>query len=128
MERNSVIYTGTHDNDTSMGWYASADEKVKDHFRRYAGTDGSDPSWSLIKLASASVAEMAIFPVQDVMNLGTASRMNIPGLADGNWAFRVSSAEDLKPFEDGLRYVTELYGRLPEKIDEEAEEPEITDE
>ena len=128
IERNSVIYTGTHDNDTSMGWYASADEKVKDHFRRYAGTDGSDPSWSLIKLASASVAEMAIFPVQDVMNLGTASRMNIPGLADGNWAFRVSSAEDLKPFEDGLRYVTELYGRLPEKIEEEAEEPEITEE
>lgn len=118
IEKNSVVYTGTHDNDTTIGWYNSASEKIKDHFRRYAGADGSDPSWSLIKLASASCADMAVFPIQDIMNLGTQARMNVPGAAEGNWTFRVRSLSDIKPFEEGLRYVTELYGRILEKGNE----------
>lgn len=113
IEENSVVYTGTHDNDTTIGWYNSADERVRDHFRRYTGTAGEDPSWSLIKLASGTVAERAVFPVQDIMNLGTERRMNIPGTAEGNWAFRIGDISELKPFEEGLRYVTELFGRLP---------------
>ncbi len=85
---NTVVYSGTHDNDTTVGWYRSATEREREFVRRYAGTDGRDVQWDLIRLASQSVADMAVFPFQDVLGLGTEARMNMPGQALGNWAWR----------------------------------------
>lgn len=111
---NFVVYSGTHDNDTAWGWYTgSSTEKERDFFRRYFRTDGSDVAWTLITAAFQSVANMAIVPLQDVLNLGTAARMNLPGSADGNWTWRFTP-DDLTDFvEDRLLDVTMLYGRDP---------------
>jgi len=86
---NIVVFTGTHDNDTSMGWYAAADEEIRDQFRRYLNVDGSDAAWDLIRLAMFSVANIAIVPIQDVLSLDSYYRMNTPGIASGNWQFRL---------------------------------------
>jgi 4-alpha-glucanotransferase len=91
---NMVVYTGTHDNDTSLGWYDSLDEKTKHRVRVYTGTDGSTVNWALMRLALNSVAKMAIFPLQDVLGLGSEARLNVPGKAHGNWTWRYE-ADDL---------------------------------
>ena len=83
--QSCVVYTGTHDNDTTRGWYRSAQEKEKDHVRRYLARDGSDVSWDLIRVAWMSVADLAIAPLQDVLDLGSEARMNFPGRPNGNW-------------------------------------------
>jgi 4-alpha-glucanotransferase len=83
-----VAYTGTHDNDTAVGWYATADEESRHRFRVYTGRDGSDPAWSLIRESFASVAETAIAPLQDFLRLGSEARMNTPGTVEGNWSWR----------------------------------------
>jgi 4-alpha-glucanotransferase len=108
-----VVYTGTHDNDTALGWYWSASTEVQDHVRRYLGVDGHDIAWDLIRLALASVAETAIIPVQDVLSLESEARMNTPALRDGNWQWRMSPGA-LTPFHaERLRDLTGLYGRIP---------------
>jgi 4-alpha-glucanotransferase len=108
---NTIVYTGTHDNDTTWGWYRSAYEHERDHVRRYLGRDGSDAAWDLIRVAWASVAYYAIAPLQDVLNLGTEARMNFPGKPQGNWAWRFQ-ADQLNPWIlDRLAEMTELYGR-----------------
>ncbi len=84
-----IVYTGTHDNDTALGWYQSTDEAVRDRFRLYTGRDGSDPAWALLREAWASSASMAIAPMQDFMKLGAGARMNTPGVAAGNWGWRL---------------------------------------
>ena len=110
--RNFVVYPGTHDNDTTLGWYRrSSTEHERDLFRRYFRTDGASAAWTLIEAAYASVANMAVVSLQDVLELDTDARMNLPGRAEGNWTWRYQ-AEQL---DDGvaarLREVTELYGR-----------------
>ncbi len=85
---NSVVYTGTHDNDTTLGWYRSAPEEEKDFLRRYTRSSGDEVNWELIRLGMLSVADQAIFPLQDFMNLNTEHRMNLPGKAEGNWRWR----------------------------------------
>jgi len=84
-----IAYTGTHDNDTAAGWYASCDSVVQDRFRVYTGRDGSDPAWALVREAWASTAETAVAPMQDFMKLGADARMNTPGVAEGNWGWRL---------------------------------------
>ena len=97
--RHTVVYTGTHDNDTAVGWFNSGVgegttraldqiETERAFTLKYLGTDGSEIHWDLIRLALASVADTAIFPLQDVLGLGTKARMNIPGTAAGNWSWR----------------------------------------
>ncbi|MEO8189758.1 MAG: 4-alpha-glucanotransferase [Acidobacteriota bacterium] len=90
---NALVYTGTHDNDTTRGWAAalSADERAR--YLEYAGGSGADPAGDLIRIAYESVARIAIVPVQDVFDLGTDARMNTPGRPEGNWAWR-ARAED----------------------------------
>ncbi len=83
-----LVYTGTHDNDTARGWYATASEYERDRFRRYVGRDGSEPGWDMIRLAWSSVAADALAPLQDVLELGAEARMNVPGVAKGNWGWR----------------------------------------
>lgn len=86
--QNCVVYTGTHDNDTTLGWYHSAPEVEKHRAREYTRSDGSEIQWELIRYGMLSVADQAIFPLQDFMNLGEEHRMNIPGTAKGNWEWR----------------------------------------
>ncbi|OGO17375.1 MAG: 4-alpha-glucanotransferase, partial [Chloroflexi bacterium RBG_16_48_8] len=81
--KNCVVYPGTHDNDTTRGWYESASEDVQDFCRRYLATDGKNIAWDLIRAAWASVADMAIAPLQDFLALGSEARMNFPGRAEG---------------------------------------------
>ena len=108
---NTIVYTGTHDNDTSRGWYGSAPELERDHLRRYLARDGSEVAWDLIRLAWSSVADLAIAPLQDVLNLGTEARMNFPGRPDGNWAWRFTSNQLHRGGLDRLAELTSLYGR-----------------
>lgn len=113
--RNFVVYSGTHDNDTSVGWYQqSATEHERDHFRRYMSTDGSDAAWSMLVAAWRSVATMALVPLQDLLSLGGEARMNLPGRAAGNWGWRYVP-EQLSDFvRSRLHDTTLLYGRDPE--------------
>ncbi|MBQ4346940.1 MAG: 4-alpha-glucanotransferase [Firmicutes bacterium] len=122
-EENSVIYTGTHDNDTTTGWYAQASEKEKDLFRRYARADGSDAAWDMIRLAMGSVSKYCIFPAQDVMALPGSARMNVPGVASGNWEWRIDDPDKLFRHSEGLKYYSELYNRRKEESCEMPAEP-----
>ncbi|MBL8302189.1 MAG: 4-alpha-glucanotransferase, partial [Ideonella sp.] len=85
---DSVVYTGTHDNDTTLGWWAGADGATRRHLRDYLATDAEAVHWDLIHAASASVADTAIHPMQDVLGLGSGQRMNLPGTGEGNWTWR----------------------------------------
>ena len=80
---NVVVYSGTHDNDTTIGWFTSATGREQSFVKKYIGTDGKEINWDLIRLASQSVADMAIYPMQDVLGLGTEARMNLPGKPSG---------------------------------------------
>jgi 4-alpha-glucanotransferase len=114
IEPETVIYTGTHDNDTTVGWYAKASEAEKDHVRRYFRISGTDISWDLIRTAYASVARLAVVPLQDLLSLGSEARFNTPGLPSGNWQWRVSQTQldhirkEISPY---LRELAELYRR-----------------
>ena len=119
--RDTVAYTGTHDNDTAMGWWlggpgrtARTEDDVareKAFAREYLGTDGREMSWDLVRAVLASVADTAIAPLQDVLSLGTEARMNEPGTLGGNWRWRVRE-EQLSPDVAGrLARLTRIYGR-----------------
>ncbi|GIW06033.1 MAG: 4-alpha-glucanotransferase [Dehalococcoidia bacterium] len=113
-ERNTVVYTGTHDNDTTAGWYASADEAERDLVRRYLGVAGTDIAWDFIRLALSSVAELAIAPLQDLLSLGSEARMNLPGKPEGNWSWRVAPSALRPEIAARFRELCRLYGRLGE--------------
>jgi 4-alpha-glucanotransferase len=124
-ERNVLAYTGTHDNDTTLGWYNTLTELERTRFQRYAPEARSEPVWALIRLAWASVADTAIAPLQDVLGLGTEARMNIPGKADGNWNWRVAASQLEGDRFERLGELTETYGRKPPAEDRDAlDEPE----
>ena len=108
---NCICYTGTHDNDTTTGWYASAPEKSRDKVRRYMNTDGSQISWDFIRTCFGSPARLAIVPIQDLFCQGSEYRMNVPGVAEGNWAYRVKKEYLNKDIAKRLFDVTKLYGR-----------------
>lgn len=114
-ERNCVAYTATHDNDTTVGWYASLNERERSRVLRYLGTDGRDIAWEMIRLAFGSVANTAMVPLQDVLRLGSEARMNFPGRAEGNWAWRYASDQLTQAHLARLRDLTEIYGRTPRK-------------
>lgn len=85
---NTVVYTGTHDNDTSLGWFQMVDKKTQKEVLDYLNSDGSDIVGDLIRLAWSSVAKMSIIPLQDLLRLGTEGRMNFPGRESDNWEWR----------------------------------------
>lgn len=109
---DSVVYCGTHDNDTTIGWYLSLDEAQRDNVRRYLSIDGNDIAWQLMRAAESSVAELCVLTAQDLLNLDSSARMNVPGIAKGNWAWRLT---DCIPgwTADRLRQMCEVYGRCP---------------
>lgn len=109
---NCVVYTGTHDNDTTCGWYEhTSTERERDLARRYLARDGSDIAWDLIRMAFASVADMAVVPLQDVLNLGTEARMNLPGRPHGNWGWRLKHGQLTEKIRDRLKELSWLYLR-----------------
>ncbi|MFN5964137.1 MAG: 4-alpha-glucanotransferase, partial [Pseudanabaena sp.] len=112
--RNSVVYTGTHDNDTAVGWWQRASKYEKNLFYRYiVGFATGEPiNWVLIRMAMASVSVIAIIPLQDVLGLDNSARMNVPGTATGNWGWRYGDPELLnQDLSDRLLEVTQLYSR-----------------
>jgi 4-alpha-glucanotransferase len=106
-----VVYTGTHDNDTTRGWFYTAPDHDRSYLGRYTDGDGRDVAWDLIRLAWSSVAEFAVSPVQDLLNLDTEARMNYPGRPDGNWQWRMREGAFNDTIIRRLRELTEVYGR-----------------
>jgi 4-alpha-glucanotransferase len=112
-EPRTAVYTGTHDNDTSAGWYRSLSDAERRRVDLYLGCPEKDFSWEFLRLAWGSVAEIAVCPLQDLLGLGSEARMNFPGRTGGNWTWRFR-AEDLRPdLAQRLRELTERYGRVP---------------
>ncbi|HCR30865.1 MAG TPA: 4-alpha-glucanotransferase [Opitutae bacterium] len=111
---NTVLYPGTHDNDTSIGWYRSTDEKTQDHVRRYLDVSGENIGWDFIRAAYKSVAKLAIIPLQDIMSLDSEARFNSPGQAMGNWQWRYQPVQLRALYggtSDYLKSLAELYYR-----------------
>jgi len=88
--RHCVVYTSTHDNDTSLGWWRGVGAAERRRVQRYVNTRGGKIHWEMIRLAHTSVAELALVPMQDVLGLGSEARMNVPGRARGNWSWRIT--------------------------------------
>ena len=111
-ERNCLVYTGTHDNDTTVGWFENLSDYEKQAFLAYLGCTSHDGiHWDTIRLALSSVANQAIIPLQDVLGLGSESKMNAPGQGEGNWEWRYHSGTLTKEISARLRSLTEIYGR-----------------
>jgi 4-alpha-glucanotransferase len=110
-----VAYTGTHDNDTAVGWYqATSTAEERDYARKYLGRDASDIAWDLIRLAWASVANTAMTTPQDLLSLGHESRMNTPStLGPPNWCWRLLPGALSNELTERLLSLTAIYGRMP---------------
>ena len=109
--KNCVVYTGTHDNDTLMGWVKNANEEDRKYLLNYLSSSGDDLCWDLIRLAWASVAYTAIVPMQDILVLGSEARMNLPGTTVNNWMWRARTTDFSDELASKLAWLTELYGR-----------------
>lgn len=110
--KNCVVYTGTHDNDTTVGWYRnSSTPEERHHMRVYLSTDGSLPHWDLIRACLGSTANTAIIPMQDFLGLDSEARMNFPGKAEGNWGWRLAPGQLTPQLADHIRRFTLLYQR-----------------
>jgi 4-alpha-glucanotransferase len=112
---NSVVYTGTHDNDTAAGWFASASESEKKFFKDYAGPTSGSIEWDLIRLAYASVSNTAILPMQDCLGLGSEARMNYPGKLEGNWQWRMGTDAMSSDLASTLHHLTHTYSRQQQR-------------
>ncbi|MFT4113848.1 4-alpha-glucanotransferase [Silvibacterium sp.] len=124
---NSVVYTGTHDNNTTRGWWEEESSAVeKAEARAYLGTDGKDFVWDMIRGAEASVANTCLIPVQDLLDLGTKSRMNMPSRAAGNWSWRMEPGALTGAIAEKLAAITAVSDRdyvpppEPAEVDTEA--------
>lgn len=115
---NCVVYTGTHDNETTVGWYHNANEDERDHVRRYLSISGHDIAWNLIRMAHRSVADMSVIMLQDLMGLNNTARMNFPGRTGGYWRWRYTPEMLTEHIAYRLSELTILYGRAPEQQDE----------
>lgn len=112
-EANTVVYTGTHDNDTTRGWWTALAPHEQDYVRRYLAINGEFSEWDLIRVASASVAAFAIIPMQDILGLDSTCRMNFPGHAEGSWGWRFGWHQVAPWHAERLAELTQLYGRIP---------------
>jgi 4-alpha-glucanotransferase len=114
LERNTVIYPGTHDNDTAVGWWAGLEVATRARVRRYLGCEVRDPAEALARLALSSVAGWALIPMQDVLRLGSDARMNTPARLEGNWRWRARREQMESGWEGWFRELAEPFGRVPE--------------
>jgi 4-alpha-glucanotransferase len=122
--RELVAYTGTHDCDTTVGWWTSEGKgestrseedirKEREFARRYLNTGGSEINWVMIRALMSSVADTVLIPMQDVLGLGNEARMNLPATASGNWRWRFTKDMPLRGAAGRLREMAEVYGRVP---------------
>jgi 4-alpha-glucanotransferase len=110
--REVTVYTGTHDNDTTLGWFTDLGEtEAREFCLKYLGTDGQEIHWDFMRAAQASVADTAIIPLQDVLGLGNEARMNLPASQSGNWAWRFKAELLTDKIADRLKQLTVTYGR-----------------
>jgi 4-alpha-glucanotransferase len=108
----SVVYTGTHDNDTTAGWYQKLPSTQREALQKRLGADDREIVWAMIREALASQADIAIVPAQDLLELGSETRMNFPGIAKGNWQWRLKDGALTQELAQRLRSLTMTYGRL----------------
>lgn len=120
--KNCVVYTGTHDNDTTIGWFTSVAgegstrnseqiERERRYCLNYLNTDGHEIHWAFIRAVLASVADTAIIPLQDLLGLGNDARMNLPNSTSGNWAWRYKAGALTHELAERLKHLTQVYGR-----------------
>ena len=109
--RDSVVYTGTHDNDTTTGWFKGLPDQEREYCLEYLASDGDEVNWDLIRAAMASVADVAIIPLQDVLGLGNEARMNLPASESGNWSWRMKRDALTDEMALRLKELGRLYGR-----------------
>jgi 4-alpha-glucanotransferase len=120
--KNCVAYTGTHDNDTTVGWFnsraGSGSTRDADQIRRerefclnYLKSDGEEIHWDFVRAVWESVADTAIAPMQDLLGLGNEARMNLPASSSGNWYWQCREGDFSKEIAERLRRLTEIYGR-----------------
>jgi 4-alpha-glucanotransferase len=119
-DHHTVVYTGTHDNETTVGWFANLKPAEREFLDQYSPGAAVEPAWSLIRLAWASVADLAVAPLQDVLRLGNEARMNMPGTTEGNWRWRLDPSLLTDDLLDRLAEMTVVYQRnsrsaLPER-------------
>ncbi|MDM8530520.1 4-alpha-glucanotransferase [Anaerolineales bacterium HSG25] len=119
---NSVVYTGTHDNDTTLGWYQHRTDVEKDVIRRYMGRSDSDIVWAFMRMAMASVSRWAVVPLQDAFKLDSEARMNTPSLLGDNWGWRYQSADLSESTAWMLRDLVEFFGRDPSASDDDSDD------
>jgi 4-alpha-glucanotransferase len=114
---NSIVYSGTHDNNTTVGWWNSGEATVdmKTFMGEYIGHYITEPHWEMIRLAFASVCHTAVVPLQDVLGLGEEGRMNLPGRPGGNWTWRFVPEQFDRLDRGRLRHIARMYSRLPEQ-------------
>jgi 4-alpha-glucanotransferase len=125
--RHCVAYTGTHDNDTSVGWFNSAPAKEVDLCRRYLARPGTDIAWDLIRAIWSSAAVFSLAPMQDFLSLGTEARMNLPGRPGGNWTWRVKTGDLSPELAARIHENNYLYSRLlGDEVDEAQQAIKIT--
>jgi len=112
-DTNCVIYTGTHDNDTTVGWYWNSSNDTRSYINHYINSDGNEIHWKMIRLACSSIAITAFFPLQDVFGWGSDCRFNVPGtLCDSNWSWRYKENEFSQEHIDKLRGILIAYNRV----------------
>ncbi len=123
--RHTVVYTGTHDNETTVGWFGGLTDAEKKFLDSYSPGATRDPARGLIRLAWASVADLAVAPLQDLLKLGNEARMNLPGRTEGNWRWRMEESLLTDEKLDWLAGLTATYQRsVPEKMEVSAEDAE----
>jgi len=122
---NSFIYTGTHDNDTSMGWFSGTEgrgstrnpeqvKREKEHFLSLIGGGTGEHNWDIVKMAMDTVCRVSVFPAQDLLGLGSSARMNVPGVNDGNWQWRLKEGALGVEAASRLGLLTRATRRAPE--------------
>jgi 4-alpha-glucanotransferase len=121
---NSMAYTGTHDNNTSAGWYELASAEKRAFARRYLSWDGDDPAWTFISAVWKSAAGFAIAPLQDFLRLGTESRMNTPATTGGNWQWRVKGEALTSDLAKEIRTLNRETGRASPLTEPRTQNPE----
>ena len=110
---NSVVYTGTHDNDTTTGWWQALDEQARSYVLKHIPETDDPMPWALVEAALGSVARLAVVPAQDLLELGSEARMNTPGTAVGNWSWQAQDGVFDEALARRLRTLVERYDRLP---------------
>jgi 4-alpha-glucanotransferase len=132
--KNAVVYTGTHDNDTTVGWFSSVAgegstrsakeiERERKFCMKYLNSDGKEIHWDFIRTVLASVANTAIIPLQDLLGLGTEARINLPNSTAGNWLWRYKAGALTDQIGERLRDLTEVYGRANPAVDQTTQPP-----